>query len=86
MHYVTFKLSFEELDEPPRWLMEIAEGGKIDFTDKNPRRGCAKGVLIGGIYSLNGNTRRFYQPRLAGTGCAATFRSRFGSSFCSPCC
>lgn len=24
MHYGTFKLSFEELDEPPRWLMEIA--------------------------------------------------------------
>ena len=25
MHYGTFKLSFEELDEPPRWLLEIAE-------------------------------------------------------------
>ncbi len=24
MHYGTFKLSFEELDEPPRWLREIA--------------------------------------------------------------
>src|ERR1700723_1473922 len=24
MHYGTFKLSFEEMDEPPRWLMEIA--------------------------------------------------------------
>jgi L-ascorbate metabolism protein UlaG (beta-lactamase superfamily) len=24
MHYGTFKLSFEEMDEPPRWLREIA--------------------------------------------------------------
>jgi L-ascorbate metabolism protein UlaG (beta-lactamase superfamily) len=24
MHYGTFKLSFEHLDEPPRWLREIA--------------------------------------------------------------
>jgi len=24
MHYGTFKLSFEEMDEPPRWLLEIA--------------------------------------------------------------
>ncbi len=24
MHYGTFKLSFEEMDEPPRWLQEIA--------------------------------------------------------------
>ena len=24
MHYGTFKLSFEELDEPPRWLMQLA--------------------------------------------------------------
>jgi L-ascorbate metabolism protein UlaG (beta-lactamase superfamily) len=24
MHYGTFKLSFEEMDEPPRWLKEIA--------------------------------------------------------------
>ena len=24
MHYGTFKLSFEDLDEPPRWLREIA--------------------------------------------------------------
>jgi L-ascorbate metabolism protein UlaG (beta-lactamase superfamily) len=24
MHYGTFKLSFEELDEPPRWLKEVA--------------------------------------------------------------
>jgi L-ascorbate metabolism protein UlaG (beta-lactamase superfamily) len=29
MHYGTFKLSFEELDEPPRWLMEIATQQKI---------------------------------------------------------
>ena len=25
MHYGTFKLSFEDLDEPPRWLKEIAQ-------------------------------------------------------------
>jgi len=25
MHYGTFKLSFEELDEPPRWLRQIAQ-------------------------------------------------------------
>jgi L-ascorbate metabolism protein UlaG (beta-lactamase superfamily) len=25
MHYGTFKLSFEALDEPPRWLRQIAE-------------------------------------------------------------
>ena len=25
MHYGTFKLSFEHLDEPPRWLLELAE-------------------------------------------------------------
>ena len=24
MHYGSFKLSFEELDEPPRWLRDIA--------------------------------------------------------------
>jgi len=29
MHYGTFKLSFEDLDEPPRWLMEIAEAEKL---------------------------------------------------------
>ncbi|HMJ89287.1 MAG TPA: MBL fold metallo-hydrolase, partial [Candidatus Acidoferrum sp.] len=25
MHFGTFKLSFEAMDEPPRWLKEIAE-------------------------------------------------------------
>jgi L-ascorbate metabolism protein UlaG (beta-lactamase superfamily) len=25
MHYGTFKLSFEHLDEPPRWLKELAD-------------------------------------------------------------
>ena len=25
MHYGTFRLSFEDMDEPPRWLREIAE-------------------------------------------------------------
>jgi L-ascorbate metabolism protein UlaG (beta-lactamase superfamily) len=29
MHYGTFKLSFEALDEPARWLMEIAEAEKL---------------------------------------------------------
>ena len=24
MHYGTFRLSFEDMDEPPRWLREIA--------------------------------------------------------------
>ena len=24
MHYGSFKLSFEDLDEPPRWLAELA--------------------------------------------------------------
>ena len=24
MHYGTFKLSFEDLAEPPRWLLELA--------------------------------------------------------------
>jgi L-ascorbate metabolism protein UlaG (beta-lactamase superfamily) len=25
MHYGTFRLSFEDLDEPPRWLLQVAE-------------------------------------------------------------
>jgi L-ascorbate metabolism protein UlaG (beta-lactamase superfamily) len=25
MHYGTFRLSFEDMEEPPRWLLEIAE-------------------------------------------------------------
>jgi L-ascorbate metabolism protein UlaG (beta-lactamase superfamily) len=29
MHFGTFKLSFEELDEPPRWLWEIAKAEKL---------------------------------------------------------
>ncbi len=29
MHYGTFKLSFESMDEPPRWLMEIARVEKL---------------------------------------------------------
>jgi L-ascorbate metabolism protein UlaG (beta-lactamase superfamily) len=29
MHYGTFKLSFESLDEPPRWLKEIAAQQKL---------------------------------------------------------
>ena len=29
MHYGTFKLSFEDMDEPPRWLREIARQEKL---------------------------------------------------------
>jgi L-ascorbate metabolism protein UlaG (beta-lactamase superfamily) len=25
MHYGSFKLSFEDIDEPPRWLKELAQ-------------------------------------------------------------
>ena len=32
MHYGTFKLSFEDMDEPPRWLLELAE--KENLTDQ----------------------------------------------------
>jgi L-ascorbate metabolism protein UlaG (beta-lactamase superfamily) len=30
MHYGTFKLSFEDMDAPPRWLREIAERDGIN--------------------------------------------------------
>jgi L-ascorbate metabolism protein UlaG (beta-lactamase superfamily) len=29
MHYGTFKLSFEDMDEPPRWLRELAHANGI---------------------------------------------------------
>ena len=29
MHYGTFKLSFEDMDEPPRWLSELAHAHGI---------------------------------------------------------
>jgi L-ascorbate metabolism protein UlaG (beta-lactamase superfamily) len=29
MHYGTFKLSFEDMDEPPRWLKELAESNGL---------------------------------------------------------
>ena len=29
MHYGTFKLSFEDLDEPPRWLKELAQANGL---------------------------------------------------------
>ena len=32
MHYGTFKLSFEDMDEPPRWLRQIAE--EENLTDR----------------------------------------------------
>jgi L-ascorbate metabolism protein UlaG (beta-lactamase superfamily) len=25
MHYGTFRLSFEDMDEPPRWLLQLAQ-------------------------------------------------------------
>jgi hypothetical protein len=38
MHYGTFKLSFEEMDEPPRWLRQIAVeqnlAGQIKILDE----------------------------------------------------
>jgi L-ascorbate metabolism protein UlaG (beta-lactamase superfamily) len=32
MHYGTFRLSFEDLDEPPRWLLQVA--AKENLTDR----------------------------------------------------
>ena len=29
MHYGTFRLSFEDLDEPPRWLLQLAEQERL---------------------------------------------------------
>lgn len=29
MHYGSFRLSFEDMDEPPRWLKELAEASKM---------------------------------------------------------
>jgi L-ascorbate metabolism protein UlaG (beta-lactamase superfamily) len=29
MHYGSFRLSFEDLDEPPRWLLQVAEKEKL---------------------------------------------------------
>ncbi len=29
MHYGTFKLSFEDMDEPPRWMRQLAEDEKL---------------------------------------------------------
>ena len=29
MHYGTFKLAFEDMEEPPRWLREIATEEKL---------------------------------------------------------
>jgi L-ascorbate metabolism protein UlaG (beta-lactamase superfamily) len=31
MHYGTFKLSFEDLDEPPRWLKELAQKHGLSY-------------------------------------------------------
>jgi L-ascorbate metabolism protein UlaG (beta-lactamase superfamily) len=29
MHYGAFKLSFEDMDEPPRWLKELCEASEL---------------------------------------------------------
>lgn len=29
MHFGTFKLSFESMDEPARWLRELAQAGAV---------------------------------------------------------
>jgi len=29
MHYGTFRLSFEDMDEPPRWLLQVAEAERL---------------------------------------------------------
>lgn len=29
MHYGTFRLSFEDMDEPPRWLRELANANGL---------------------------------------------------------
>ena len=50
MHFGTFKLSFEDMDEPLRWLREIAGAAKTDAAPENPRRRRAEGVLIGEIF------------------------------------
>ena len=42
MHYGTFKLSFEEMDEPPRWLMKIAEAEKLTSQIKILEEGVPK--------------------------------------------
>ena len=46
MHYGTFKLSFEDMDEPPRWLKELAakNGIQPSFADSSGRR--ARRLLI----------------------------------------
>ena len=37
MHYGTFKLSFEDMDEPPRWLRQLAHEHGI--SPKSPHLG-----------------------------------------------
>ena len=34
MHYGAFKLSFEDMDEPPRWLAELAHSAGISESVK----------------------------------------------------
>jgi L-ascorbate metabolism protein UlaG (beta-lactamase superfamily) len=40
MHYGAFRLSFEELDEPPRWLLELAEEQGITSRVSVLQEGC----------------------------------------------
>lgn len=42
MHYGTFKLSFEDLDEPPRWLKELAEAHGLSHRLKILEEGVPK--------------------------------------------
>jgi L-ascorbate metabolism protein UlaG (beta-lactamase superfamily) len=39
MHYGTFKLSFEDLDEPPRWLKQLAANNGISHRLRILREG-----------------------------------------------
>ena len=42
MHYGTFKLSFESIDEPPRWLREIVAEQKLTSRLKILEEGVPK--------------------------------------------
>jgi L-ascorbate metabolism protein UlaG (beta-lactamase superfamily) len=42
MHYGTFKLSFEDLDEPPRWLQELAKTDGLSHRLKILEEGVPK--------------------------------------------
>ncbi len=46
MHYGTFKLSFEDMDEPPRWLKELAASNGLIHHLRILQEGSAGGFLI----------------------------------------